>query len=82
MSSVLGLLIPPLCRADCPFSSPELCHNGVVGQFEIDLAGWLGSLGRLGWLVIGANHPAILSSAKLYFAGPSVKSIGYAYACG
>jgi hypothetical protein len=44
----------------------------IVGQFE---ASWLGSLGRLGWLVIRAFHANLLIGADLYLAGPSVESV-------
>ena len=44
----------------------------VEGQFE---ASWLGSLWRLGWLVIRAFHANLLIGADLYLAGPSVESV-------
>ena len=40
-----------------------------------NLASWLGSLGRLGWLVIRAFHSSLLIGADLYLAGPPVESV-------
>jgi hypothetical protein len=44
--------------------------------------GWLGSLGRLGWLVIRALHAGLLIGADLYLAGPSVESVRHGGANG
>jgi hypothetical protein len=48
----------------------------------IDLASWLGSLGRLGWLVIRAFHSSLLIGADLYLAGPPVESVRHGGADG
>ena len=48
----------------------------------IDLASWLGSLGRLGWLVIRAFHSSLLIGADLYLAGPPVESVRHGSADG
>jgi len=42
----------------------------------------LGSLGRLGWLVIGTFHASLLIGADLYLAGPSVESVRHGGADG
>jgi hypothetical protein len=66
------------------------CSSGVgsrsgfcpVAMSIIDLASWLGSLGRLGWLVIGTFHASLLIGADLYIAGPSVESVRHGGADG
>jgi hypothetical protein len=53
-----------------------------VAMSMIDLASWLGFLGRLGWLVIGTFHTSLLIGADLYLAGPAVESVRHGGADG
>src|SRR5216684_6718963 len=46
-----------------------------VAISTMDLASWLESLGRLGWLFIDANDLPVSLAAKLDFAGPSVETL-------
>src|SRR5216684_979902 len=48
---------------------------GLTPNRSTNPASWLGSLGRLGWLVIGTFHASLLIGADLYLAGPSVESV-------
>ncbi|MEH2517785.1 hypothetical protein V1279_003358 [Bradyrhizobium sp. AZCC 1610] len=64
------------CRVLTLFLGRGIAVGLLAGRLSmIDLASWLGSLGRLGWLFIGTFHASLLIGADLYLAGPSVESV-------